>query len=143
MRTAPHASHTCLWPQSGRAAALMAASRGAEPRQRMGLSIRGSVRTEDVGQIHLAPLRHRQGRHGTAHRSATSGIGQVQRRARRRDTPLTQVEVAHGGGDVTVPEKPLDRGEVRARLDQVRGEGWRRAWMPPCLRIPLRSFAIA
>ena len=83
-----------------------------------------AVKSNDVRQLRsCSMLRRRPVRYGTGHRSVLRRlrkIKQIQWRTTFRYVSACEVEVAHRGTDVTVPEKSLDRMKVRPGLEQMR-----------------------
>ena len=113
----------------------------------MRVAIRRAMSAEDIGDLERrAPPRMRRPRgrprreHGLR---ATERLGKIQGRARAQDTPLTQMEVAHRGRDLTMPEQPLHGVQVDAGFEQVGREGVAQGVdAPPCLWMPARNLAI-
>ena len=71
-----------------------------------------AVATQHLGQADTAT-------HG---RSGGQGIEQFERRGGTGQTVPRQMQVAHGGADVAVPQQALDGVQIHPGFEQVRGE---------------------
>jgi hypothetical protein len=83
-----------------------------------------AVLAEDVRE--LQPPRPRLGVRGPAHGSGAGLLRQrqeIERRGRAFQVALRQVEIAHRGRDVPVPEETLDTVEIDPGLQEMSGEG--------------------
>jgi hypothetical protein len=108
----------------------------------IGLAIGLVVFAEDVRE--LQPPRPRLGVGGLAHGSGAGLLRQrqeIERRGRAFQVALRQVEIAHHGGDVPVPEETLDVVEIDPGLQEMCGKGVPSPWIPHCFRIPAFSSA--
>jgi hypothetical protein len=94
-------------------------------RQTMSASVVGPVSMDDLGELQTAGAVNDDTRRGGRRRRHDSGTGrgrQIEGRAGGEDTAQGEMEVAGGGGQVAVAKQVLDRLQVAAGFEQVRGE---------------------
>jgi hypothetical protein len=93
----------------------------------------------------LQPPRPRLGVRGLAHGSGAGLLRQrqeIERRSRAFQVALRQVEIAHRGRDVPVPEETLDAVEIDPGLQEMGGEGVSQAMDPALLPDPRLFFGV-
>jgi hypothetical protein len=81
--------------------------------QAMAGTVGPAMRAKDVGELHLKP-RTERALCSLTRRGRLSD--QIQGRRSLRQMLLRQLEIAHGGAQITVAHEPLDRVQIRAGL---------------------------
>lgn len=102
-----------------------------------------AVFAEDVRE--LQPPRPRLGVRGPAHGSGAGLLRQrqeIERRGRAFQVALRQVEIAHRGRDVPVPEETLDTVEIDPGFQEMGGKGVSQAMDPALLPDPRLFFGV-
>jgi hypothetical protein len=67
---------------------------------------------------------------------------EIERRGRAFQVALRQVEIAHRGGDVSMPQETLDAVEIDPGLQEMCGEGVPKSMDPALLPDPRLFFGV-